>query len=346
MIKVLVVDDSPVIQEFLIYILGTDPQIQVVGKAENGEDALEAVKFTKPDVITMDIHMPKMDGLEATSQIMTTRPTPIVIVSGHVAPDVEALVFKAMQAGALAVISRPFGIGHPEHEATAREFVQTVKLMAEVKVVRRWERPASLKTSQNAANGTRNITKDIRFVAIGASTGGPLVLHTILSRLPKDFPVPILIVQHMAPGFIHGFAEWLGDTGLPVHLAAHGVSPIPGHVYLAPDGMQMAIDGAGRVKLSQDEPVDGLRPAVSCLFKSMAKYAKQSAVGVLLTGMGKDGAMELKEMKEQGAITIVQSEESSVVYGMPHEAVRLGGAMYILHPEEIAALLTKLTGKG
>ncbi|MEJ1959783.1 MAG: response regulator [Nitrosomonadales bacterium] len=188
MIKVLVADDSPVVREFLVYILGSDPDIRVVGTANNGEEAIEAVKHYRPDVITMDIHMPIMDGLEATRRIMETYPTPIVIVSGSSDPRENMTTFRAMEAGALAALCRPAGIGHPDHEATAEELVQTVKLMAEVKVVRRWPQmrreTAAPATAKRAGNGAAKI----KVIAIGASTGGPPVLHTILRMLPPDLP--------------------------------------------------------------------------------------------------------------------------------------------------------------
>jgi len=185
-----------------------------------------------------------------------------------------------------------------------------------------------------------------RIVAIGASTGGPPVLETILSRLPNDFSVPVLIVQHIAAGFTQGFVEWLAQSSsLPVQVPRPGETVFSGRVYVAPDGFQMAIGADGRVSLNTDLPENGLRPSVSYLFRSVAKTYGKSAIGVLLTGMGKDGASEMKTMKEQGAVTIAQDQESSVVHGMPGEAIRLGGATYILSPEKIGAALTSLVIK-
>ena len=237
MIKVLVVDDSPVVREFLVHILSSDPVITVIGTADDGEEALDIVRRQRPDVITMDIHMPKMNGLDATRLIMETDPTPIVIVSGTEDPSEVATTFNAMDAGALAVLRRPAGIGHPDHEAMAQDMIQTVKLMSEVKVVRRWPRKRPAAPTPRTGNvGLARESARIRIVAMGASTGGPPALETILAALSKDFPVPILIVQHMAPGFIKGFARWLAtSSGLPVHVATHGESLLPGHVYVAPD---------------------------------------------------------------------------------------------------------------
>ena len=344
MIKVLVVEDSAVVREFLLHILSSDPAIEVIGTSHNGADALDAVREKKPDVITMDIHMPKMNGFDATRRIMETHPTPIVVVSGSSTQEELSTTFKAMEAGALAVVRRPVGIGHPEHESTAEQLVKTVKLMSEVKVVKRWPRPRAAPLAPSTPKrGVGNTTAPVRVVAIGASTGGPVVLQTILAGLPKNFPVPIVIVQHMASGFLQGFVEWLtGTSGLPVHVAANGEPLIAGNVYVAPDGFHTGVNDTGRIELSKDAPESGLRPAVAHLFRSITRVYGKSALGVLLTGMGKDGAEELKMMRETGAITIAQDKESSVVHGMPGEAIRLDGATYVFSPDQITELLAAL----
>lgn len=351
MIKVLVVEDSPVLREFLVCILAADPDIRVVGTAHNGEEALEAVKRYRPDVITMDIHMPKMDGIEATRHIMETEPVPIVIVSGSVDPHENSKTFRAMEAGALAVLRRPAGIGHPDYEHTARELVQTVKLMSEVKVVRRWpqtRRKPALPSAAQAMTGKagsipREIPARTKVIALGASTGGPPVLQTILAMLPRDFPVPVLIVQHMASGFITSFVEWLAQTsGMPVHVASHGELMLPGHIYVAPDECQMKVAHGGKIILTCDAAENGLRPSVSYLFRSLAAVYGGAAVAGLLSGMGRDGAEELKLLRDKGAVTFAQDKESSVVHGMPGEAIKLDAAIYILAPDKIAAVLTSL----
>jgi len=345
-IKVLVVEDSPVVREFLVFILGSDPDMRVVGTARDGEEALDAVRHMRPDVITMDIHMPKLNGLEATRRIMETDPTPIVIVSGSDNAQEVVTTFDAMEAGALAVLRRPTGPGHPDHEAMARELLQTVKLMAEVKVVRRWPK-RSTPAPRAVEMGLAQAPAKLRIVAIGASTGGPPVLQTILAALPKTFPVPVVIVQHMAAGFSQGFMEWLAQSSaLPLHLATHGELMLPGHVYLAPDEVQMKVARHERIMLTRDEPENGLRPSVSCLFRSVAEVYGCDAVAGLLTGMGRDGAEELRLLKEKGAITFAQDKDSSVVHGMPGEAIRLDAAMLVLPPEKIAAVLTSLANNG
>lgn len=349
MIRVMVVEDSPVVREFLIYILTSDPEIQIIASATNGEEALETVGRKKPDVITMDIHMPKLNGLDATRKIMETYPTPIVIVSGSSTKGEVAITFRAIEAGALALVRRPVGIGHPDHEGTAADLVRMVKLMAEVKVVRRWPRPRP-EAPPAMAPPVVEIEKapaEVKLVAIGASTGGPLALRAILSGLPKGFPVPVVIVQHMAPGFVEGFAEWLAQSsGFPVHVATDSEDLLPGHAYVAPDGFHLGVGGDGRISLSDHAPENGLRPSVSYLFRSAAKILEDRAVGVLLTGMGRDGTEELKQMKERGAVTIVQNRDSSVVHGMPGEAINLDAATYVLPPEDIARALTELVARG
>lgn len=348
MIRVLVVEDSPVVREFLTHLLGSDPEIDVIGTAVNGERAVETAQRLRPDVITMDIHMPEMDGFDATRRIMETAPTRIVIVSGSSSVEEVATTFRALESGALAVVKRPAGIGHPDHEATARELLQTVRLMSEVSVVRRWPParrvPRALERPHEA--GLEPAAAEVKLVAVGASTGGPIALQNIFCGLPKDLGVPILVVQHITPGFTEGLAEWIAaSSGIPVHVAVDGKRPAPGQVIIAPEGLQLGIHGDGRVILARDEPENGHCPSISYLFRSVAQALGPNAVGVLLTGMGRDGAAELKLMKEQGAVTIAQDRESSIVHGMPGEAIRLGAATHVLPLEQIAPALGKLMEK-
>jgi len=347
MINVLIVDDSAVVRQHLKDVLESDKDIRVMGTAKDGEEAVRFVQEKKPDVITMDINMPNMNGFEATRKIMETNPVPIVIVTAsYDRSDVEKS-FHSMEAGALAIIEKPFGEGHPHSKETQNDLVQTVKLMSEVKVVRRWkrerERQSEAIDKKVSDKGLKKRDKKIKIVAIGASTGGPPIIQTILSGLKKGYSVPILVVQHISKGFLEGLVEWLRQsTGLPVHIAKHGEELLPGHIYFARDDYHLGVDKDGRLRLSREEIENGLRPSVSYLFRSIMNSFDGEAVGILLTGMGKDGAMEMKMMKDNGAVTIAQDRESSVVYGMPGEAVRLDGATYVLSPEEIAPTLEAL----
>jgi len=347
MINVLIVDDSAVVRQHLKDVLESDKDIRVMGTAKDGEEAVRFVQEKKPDVITMDINMPNMNGFEATRKIMETNPVPIVIVTAsYDRSDVEKS-FHSMEAGALAIIEKPFGEGHPHSKETQNDLVQTVKLMSEVKVVRRWkrerERQSEAIDKKVSDKGLKKRDKKIKIVAIGASTGGPPIIQTILSGLKKGYSAPILVVQHISKGFLEGLVEWLRQsTGLPVHIAKHGEELLPGHIYFARDDYHLGVDKDGRLRLSREEIENGLRPSVSYLFRSIMNSFDGEAVGILLTGMGKDGAMEMKMMKDNGAVTIAQDRESSVVYGMPGEAVRLDGATYVLTPEEIAPTLEAL----
>jgi len=347
MIRVLIVDDSKVQQEFLAHLLSSDPDIQVVGFAGSGYEAIELVRIKKPDVITMDIHMPGMDGYETTRTIMETVPTPIVIVSGSVKSKEVAGTFKSLEAGAIAVVLCPPGFEHPQFTTCRKELIQTVKLMSEVKVVKRF--PHSRKEQIKPIRLVQTFENDIKriqVVAIGASTGGPLALQIILSKLPQDLPVPVLIVQHIATGFVKGFKEWLSATsGIKLKIAEDGESISAGIGYIAPDNFHMGISRGNKINLSNQPPENGLKPSVSYLFRSVAQIIGPNALGVLLTGMGKDGADELKVMKEKGALTLVQNQESSVVFGMPGEALRIGAADQALSPERIAEILAKSGSK-
>jgi two-component system chemotaxis response regulator CheB len=340
-IKVLVVDDTAVTRLLLVHLLNGDPRIEVMAAVNDGQAALDFVQQGKPDVVLMDIHMPRMDGFEATRRIMETQPVPIVICTATADPNEVATTFRLMEAGAVACVAKPVGHDHPQFEPLAQNLLQTIKLMSEVKVVRRWAqgrlapppRPLELKSG---AGG-------IQCIGMGASTGGPPVLQTILAGLPKDFPVPILIVQHITQGFLSGLMEWLNQTtGLQVHVAAHGISPLAGHVYLAPDDYHLGLSPSGRLMLAREEPESGLRPAVSYLFRSLAQNGGAKAVGVLLSGMGRDGAAELKLMRERGAYTIAQDRESSVIHGMPGAAIELGAASQVLPADKIADALVTL----
>jgi len=349
MIKVLIVDDSHTTMEYLKYLLDSNDEIMIVGIAENGYEAVELSKKKHPDVILMDINMPGMNGFQATRIIMENNPVPIIIMSATHDVKNTDVIFKAMEAGAATLTNKPMGIDHPHHERDAKELLLNVKLMSEVKVVRRYK---SIRVEERGPKPKSpalklvNKTGKTEVIAIGASAGGPPVLRTILSKISKDFPTPILIVQHISKGFLDGLTEWLStDTDCPIHIATDREILLPGHVYFAPDNYHMGVSDSRRIVLSKTEPENNNCPSISFLFRSVAEVYGAQATGVLLTGMGKDGADNLKLMRDKGAVTIVQDKESSLVYGMPGEAIKLDAATYELPANSIADALLTLAEK-
>ncbi len=343
MIKVLIVDDSPTARELLRHILSSDRDIHVVGVAVDGAEAVRVVQAQAPDAITMDINMPRLDGLQATRTIMETRPTPIIIVSTLI-PSEETATFRAIEAGALAVIRRPVGPGHPEYAEYAHELITTVKNMAEVKLVKRWPVvQRRLEAPVPTGRGAGVSVSRPQLLVMGGSTGAPGVFERILKALPRNLGVPIAIVQHITAGFAAGFAEWLGDsTGLPTELARQHHPLLPGHVYVAPDGYHLTVTTGWATELTLDPPENGMRPSICRLFRSAAYCYAERAIGVLLSGMGADGAQALKVMRDAGAVTLVQDPESAVISSMPEEAIRCGGATHVLSPPGIASILQEL----
>jgi two-component system chemotaxis response regulator CheB len=348
MIKVLIVDDSRVVQEYLQHILTSDPDIKVVGVATSGKQAITLAGEMKPDVITMDYHMPDMNGHEATRAIMETTPTPIVIVSGSLGTKEVSRSFSLIEAGALAVVLRPPGPNHPEFGSALKELIQTIKLMSEVKVIRRFNNLQKVHVKATEVNiPSVRVKGDIKLIVIGASTGGPMAIQKILSGLPRDLPVPVIIVQHISHGFVKGFVDWLStSSGIPVKVASDGEQLKAGIGYMAPDNYHVGVREGLVLFFSSLPPHNGLRPSVNFLFRSVAQVFERNAIGVLLSGMGKDGAEELKNMRDKGAITIIQDKESSAIFGMPGEAMKLGAAMYILPIDRISGFLAELLKAG
>jgi two-component system chemotaxis response regulator CheB len=342
LIRVVIVDDSPVTLEMLMFALGEGTDFLVIGTAMDGEDAVRVVAEKKPDIVLMDINMPKMNGFEATRQIMETTPVPIVIMTSAMNPKELAVSFEAMQAGALACLHKPTGIDHKDYEKTIAELKKTLKLMAAVPVVKRW-RTITRSGTVHGRIPSRESLRSYDIIAIGASTGGPAAIEKILSHLPDNLPVPVLIVQHISKGFTEGFAGWLEkSSGFPVTIPNNGESLKPGHAYVAPEGSHMGINGVCSVLLSPAPPENGLRPSVSHLFRSVNAVCGNRTIAVLLTGMGRDGADELLNLKEAGAVTFAQDELSSVVFGMPGEAIKKCAALYVMPPEKIAEMITGL----
>lgn len=337
-IKVLVVDDSKVSRDLLQNILESDPDIEVVGYAVNGEEALHWLKNHEVDVITMDILMPGMNGLEVTRRIMETHPTPIVIVSSAYQPKNAEQGFQAMEVGALAILEKPRRSNDELYKLQTKEILDTIKTVAEVKLVKRWQ----IKKKEIIVSEPEELIENIEAIAIGASLGGPVAIAKLLAGLPATFPVPIFIVQHIASGFTSGFSSWLqSQSPLHITLAMEGERPRPGHCYIAPDACHLEITKNRMIKLNRSTK-DLLQPSVARLFQSVADAYGPQAVGVILTGMGTDGAPELKLMRQQGAYTIAQDEKSSIMFGMPREAIKLGGVARILPLDAIPQALINL----
>jgi two-component system chemotaxis response regulator CheB len=340
-LNVLVVDDSRLIREIVKDILLSDPGIGKVSEAENGQVAVESVRAHKPDFIIMDIIMPVMDGITATEHIMSEKPTPIMILSSSVSGDEVSNAFAAIKRGALEVMEKPKGIISKDTYTKIRaDLLDKVKFLSRIKVITHPRRRFRVDTA-----GKSLVKSSEKVVAIGASTGGPRAVMSILKDLPQEFPSPILVAQHITPGFSSGFADWLGkETGHRVVMSRDGEVVQKGTVYVASTDRHMAVDG-DRIRHLDLPPVNSVIPSVDVLFFSVAKSYNENAISVLLTGMGKDGAKGARQIKDQGGYSIAQDEKSSVIYGMPKVAVEMGGVNEVLPlskiPEELIRLVTK-----
>jgi two-component system chemotaxis response regulator CheB len=339
MIRVLVAEDSPTARLLLVEILSSDPDIQVVGQARDGVEAVEMTRTLRPDLVTMDVHMPRLNGLDATREIMTTVPTPIVIVtSSAVAGDVERSM-HALRAGALDVVPKPVGPHLPGFAEVAQRLIRTVKALSQVKVVRHWRAAQPTIAVPNSRPSRSPI------VAIATSTGGPPALEQLLRGLPGDFAAPLLVVQHIAPGFVGGLASWLDAVSdLRVKIAEDGELLRPHRVYLAPDGRHLGVAAAGTVVLAEAAPVGGFRPSGTFLFESAAAAFGAAVVAVILTGMGDDGVAGLKAVRATGGRILAQDEASSIVFGMPGAAVAAGLPDQVLPLDALAPRLVQLVG--
>lgn len=343
-IKVLIVEDSPISAELLSYIINSDPALKVIGIVQNGHQAIEFIKVQVPDVITMDIVMPKMGGFEATRQIMQTHPIPIIIISGAYTKEDVNKSFEAIKVGALEVIEKPKGLGDPNFDTVSKNIRKTIKMVAGAKLITRKEPKQTFKAIKNTLSDKSHnklIWKEkVKAVGIGASLGGPQALSLILSNLPESFPVPIFIVQHISAGFTAGLIDWLRYySKLEVRLAKHNEKALPGKVYVAPDHFHLEITPDLTMKLLNEPSEGGLKPSVGRLFRSMAKSFGRNCIGVILTGMGRDGVDDLLYMKQLGAMTIAQSKEDCIMFGMPGEAIAIDAALEVLPLDKIAATL-------
>ncbi len=340
-IKVLLVDDSAIALTLLEKMLAAAPDIEVVGMAKNGKEALELIPKLEPDVVCTDLHMPVMDGLDLTREIMDRYPRPILVVSVSVREG-GSNVFNLMEAGALDVFTKPRIGEEPEFRRQSNELANRIRILAGVHVFR-IRRKTSIKPVwiPPAVGAISPPNKPlVRMVVIGASTGGPQALQRVLCGLPPDFPTPIVCIQHISEGFLAGLAEWLESVcAHKIEIAREGASPEPGKVYFPPEEAHLLIDSGGKFKYSRDIPYNGHRPSITVTFVSAAERYGSGALGVLLTGMGSDGADGLKAIADVGGMTIAQDEKTSVVFGMPKRAAELGAARNILPLDEIASMI-------
>lgn len=337
MIRVLVVEDSPTTRALLVRLLHGDPEIGVVGEAKDGLEAVSLARRLRPDVVVMDVVMPGIDGFEATKRIMFEAPTPVVIVSTSLATREVETSLEALRAGAVNVLPKPSGPGSPSFDDDSRRFVRAIKAMSQVKVVRRWPdaRPSVEAEPLPVVVAPRG-HQSARVIAIAASTGGPAALHRVLSELPSDFGAPILIVQHISPGFTEGLARWLdGLCRIDVKLAVEGEVLSPGIAYLAPEGAHLGVSSRN-VALSNAPPINGFRPSATFLFDSSARAFGANCLAVVLTGMGHDGVDGLREVRRLGGRVAAQDETTSVIFGMPGAAVSAGLVDVVLPVDAVA----------
>jgi two-component system, chemotaxis family, protein-glutamate methylesterase/glutaminase len=333
-IRVLVVDDSVLIRQVLSDILENEPDISVVGTASDGEDALHKIKLLQPDVITLDIEMPKMNGLECLVKIMEHTPLPVIMVS-YLTTEGAEVTLKALECGAIDFVTKPTS-EEPDTNATSLDnikydLIQKIRMASEVKLAniapgakcQVFEKPKLFPVQKRS---------NFELLAIGASTGGPKALYYLLAQFPKNFPLGVIIAQHMPKGFTDFFARRLNDyCQLEVTEAKTGDEIKPGRVLIAPSGYQTKLRRIGEslvVEVSE-EPKFILKPSVNYLFDSIAEACGDKVLGVLLTGMGVDGGLGMQHLRQLGARTIAQDEKSCIVYGMPRAAVEMGGAEFI-----------------
>jgi two-component system chemotaxis response regulator CheB len=348
MITVLVVDDSAVERALLVAVLRSDPQLSVVGEACDGAEAVALTQRLRPQVVTMDLHMPRLDGLGATKEIMITAPTPIVLLTGSLRAAETEQAMHVLRAGAVTALHKPPAPTDPGFDAAVHQFLTTVKAMAEVKVVRRWRSSAQETGDRGQGTGKKRsplsavpaFPPAAKVIAVAASTGGPEALQRLLSELPGDFAVPILVVQHISPGFATGLAAWLdGVCDLRVKVAEQGERLAPHTVYLASDDQHLTVVRPSHILLTTAAPVHGFRPSATPLFESAARLCGSGMTAVMLTGMGDDGVIGLRAVRQAGGRILAQDEKSCVVFGMPGVAVAEGLADLVLPPEAIAAQL-------
>ncbi|HEX9307031.1 MAG TPA: chemotaxis-specific protein-glutamate methyltransferase CheB [Anaeromyxobacter sp.] len=331
-IRVLVADDSELFRDLLARVVAGEPGFDVVAVAADGNAAAALARSLKPDVITMDLNMPDADGFSGIARIMAETPTPILVLTAN---REEAVGFRALSLGALDILEKPQAT--TDLDEYGRLLRSRLRLLAGVKVIRH------MRGLRERAAAAPRVAGRADLVVIGASLGGPRALASLLRGLPRGFPAPIAIVQHIADGFTEGLASWLAtEAHRDVHEARDGEALVPGRVVLAPTGRHL-VAGEGFVRLSDAPPVATFKPSVTPLFLSAARAYGARACGVILTGMGRDGAEGLKAIKDAGGPTLAQDEATSAVFGMPRAAIELGAVDRVLPLDELSRALAELT---
>lgn len=350
--RVLIVDDSAFMRKVLETIFNADEQLQVVGQAKDGREAVALAESLKPDVITMDINMPHMDGLQATAQIMTTNPRPIVIVSSE-SKEGAASTLKSLELGAIEFVAKPSGAIDLDMNSVKDELLRKVRMAAKVRVVRTASRLAltlqassgSLNPKPHPAPAAPSASSEQRFpvVVLAASTGGPATVMRLAPGFTKDFPAALILVQHMPAAFTSQYAAQLEEfTELNVKEAVANDVLQPGTLYICPGGQHMRVSPSGRIQLDGTTGrLNGYLPNIDVTLQSVAAFAGPMAIAAILTGMGNDGAAGAKAIKSAGGIVLAQDEATSVIFGMPAEAIKTGAVEQVLPIDDIYAAIEK-----
>ena len=339
-IRVMIVEDSGVIREFLEYLIAQDRRLHVAASVASGEEALARLDRVAPDVISMDIRLPGIDGFETTKRIMAQRPTPIVVVSASVEAEDLQISINALRAGALSVVEKPVGVRHQDYETLAKRLCTQLVIMSQVQVIRQRTRT---RDGTSPSLPMRRKPHSLHGIGIVASTGGPNALQKVLGELPSTFPIPIFLVQHITAAFLSGFVRWLNEQCLmEVVEAEFGQVPQPGTIYVAPADRHLEVHQSG-LWLTASDLVCQQRPSGTVLLRSLAECYRESACGVVLTGMGSDGADGMLAIRQAGGYTLAEDESTAVVYGMPDAAVRTGCVDEVLPQPEIGPRLIELT---
>jgi two-component system, chemotaxis family, protein-glutamate methylesterase/glutaminase len=337
-IKVLLVDDSEIALTLLKRLLSIDSSISIVGMAKNGMEALDLIPKVQPDIVCTDYYMPLMDGLELTKKIMALYPLPILVISGILTKENRTQIFALLDAGALDVLEKP-QIYSTKDDLAVKHLVQTIKVLASTSHIKS-------KDLWKKAEDPTHSSREFQIVVMGASTGGPIALKEIINSFPSSFPIPILCIQHMSPGFLEGFVDWLKNgSKLTIKIMQNGEVPLPGTIYFPQENHHMEIDGSGKLIATTKECLQHHRPSISVTMSSAAQYYGSHAIGILLTGMGSDGAKGMAAIYAQGGFTIVQTPSSCVVASMPEEVIKLRAARLVLSLAEIGPYVLKINKK-